>query len=228
MSGDAVTAKTMFAEVVREAPTYAKAQYSLGVLLAMQDEDEQAAARLSAAIALEPNYVEAHVSLAELSRKRGRLQEAVSHYDRALAADSRLPEAALGRALTLIRLERYGEAIDRLREARQGHPASPWLAHALARLLAAAPDDRLRDGRQALGVMTALTPNDQRLDFGETMSMVLAEVGRYEEAAAWQRAAIELARRAGQAEQTARMTERLELYAAGRPSRRPWRPEELK
>jgi hypothetical protein len=30
------------------------------------------------------------------------------------------------------------------------HPEQPVFAHALARLLAAAPDDRVRDGRRAL------------------------------------------------------------------------------
>ena len=227
LSGDVAGARATFEQLVRTTPAFAKGHYSLGMLLAEEGQIEGALARLSTALTHEPNYVEARVGLAELLRRRGRLGEAVTEYDRALALDPRLPEAALGRALTLIRLERYAEAVDRLREARQVHPEAPWLAHALARLLSAAPDGRIRDGQQAVAVMEALGQDAQRLDFGETMAMALAEVGRQEDAVRWQRAAIELARQAGQTGQVTRMVERLQLYESGRPSRRPWRPEEL-
>jgi tetratricopeptide (TPR) repeat protein len=228
LSGDVRAAEGTFADVVRESPTYAKAHYSLGVLLAAQGRDEEAIARLSGAVGHEPAYVDAHVGLAELLRKSGRLREAVAHYDRALALDPRISAAALGRALTLIRLQRYTEALDRLRGSVRGHPEEPWFAHALARLLAAAPDDRVRDGRQALAVIESLSEQDRRLDLGETMAMALAEVGRYEEAATWQRHAIEAARKTGQTDLAVVMAERLRLYESDRPSRTPWRPEELR
>lgn len=227
LSGDVAGAKTTFEQVVRTTPTYAKAHYSLGMVLAEEGKSEAAVARLSTALRYEPHYVEARVGLAELLRRRGRLGDAVTEYDRALALDPRLQEAALGRAITLIRLQRYAEAVRRLREAREIHPEAPWLAHALARLLAAAPDDRLRDGRQAVTVMESLGQDLQRLDFGETMAMALAEAGRQADAVRWQRAAIDLARQAGQSGQTTRMVERLQSYESGRPWRQPWRPEEL-
>ena len=59
----------------------------------------------------------------------------------------------------------------------------------------------------------------------ETMAMALAEVGRYPEAATWQRDAIALARKAGFTELLARMTENLRLYERGRPCRLPWGSE---
>ena len=37
------------------------------------------------------------------------------------------------------------------------HPDQPDVAHMLARLLAAAPDDRVRDGRRAMEIVQDLT-----------------------------------------------------------------------
>lgn len=228
LSGDLRAAETAFAQVVKESPTFAKAHFSLGVLLASQGRDAEAMPRLSAAVTHDPAYVEAHVSLAELLRKVGQLEKATTYYDRALALDPRLSAAALGRAVTLIRMKRYSEAAERLRGSVEAASDEPWLTHALARLLAAAPDDRVRDGRRALAAMDRLSPQDQRVDLGETMAMALAEVGRYQEAVTWQRGAIEAARQKGELDRAAWMAERLRLYESGRPSRIPWRPDELR
>jgi tetratricopeptide (TPR) repeat protein len=227
MLGDARQARAIWEEITRTSPDYVRAQYSLGVLLESEGRYEEALARYTAAVTREPGYVEAHVRLAELMRMAGRLEQAVDHYDRALALDPRVQEAALGRALTLIRLRRYEEARDRLHEAVRTNP-NPPIAHALARVLAAAPDSRVRDGREAEAIMLKLSAEEQRLDQGETMAMVLAERGRYEEAAAWQRHAIESALQAGQRERAALMARNLRLYESREPSRAPWREDELR
>ena len=59
-------------------------------------------------------------------------------------------QASFGYAMGLVRLGRYHEARDRLERDVQSFPDQPGLAHALARLLAAAPDDRVRDGARAV------------------------------------------------------------------------------
>jgi hypothetical protein len=137
-----------------------------------------------------------------------------------------MSEAAFEHAMALVALKRYREARDRLSEAARLHPGEPVFAHALVRLLAAAPDDRVRDGRQALAVMQALPAEQQRLDMGEGMAMALAEVGRYEEAATWQRGAMAAAHEAGNTDLAQRMAGNLRLYQAGRPARTPWRDED--
>lgn len=228
LSGDLRAAETTFAQVAKESPTFAKAHFSLGVLLASQGRDAEAIQRLSAAVTQEPAYVDGHVTLAELLRNVGQLENAIDHYDRALALDPRLSAAALGRAVTLIRMKRYGEAVKRLHGSVERGSDEPWLTHALARLLAAAPDDSVRDGRRALAAIERLSLQDQRLDLGETMAMALAEVGRFQEAATWQRNAIEAARRKGEKERATLMSERLRVYESGRPNRMPWRPDELR
>ena len=78
------------------------------------------------------------------------------------------------------------------------YPDQPGFAHALARLLAAAPDDRVRDGRRALALMQTLLQQQKTMALAETMAMTLAESGEYEQAVKWQRDAMAAAEPGGQ------------------------------
>ena len=60
----------------------------------------------------------------------------------------------------------------RLEQAARSFPDQPGFAHALARLLAAAPDDRIRDGARAASIMAELLKTQQTLAMAETMAMI--------------------------------------------------------
>jgi tetratricopeptide (TPR) repeat protein len=126
-------------------------------------------------------------------------------------------------ATTLVRLRRYPEARNRLNEARRVHPGEPELTDLLVRLLAAAPDDQVRDGRRAMALMQELLKGLPRVDVRETMAMTLAELGQYDEAARWQREAIAAAEQAGRADLARLMADNLALYEQRRPCRTPLR-----
>ena len=64
--------------------------------------------------------------------------------------------------MALVRLRRYREARDRLADAMNIYPDQPGFAHALARVLAAAPDDGVRDGRRALALVQTLLKHSRR------------------------------------------------------------------
>ena len=51
--------------------------------------------------------------------------------------------------------------------------------HPLARLLAAASEDQVRDGRRALTIVETLLEEEQSFLLGETLAMTLAELGQY-------------------------------------------------
>ena len=218
MMEDARGAREQFEEAVRVAPDYAKAHYSLGVLLAASGRDNEAIDRFLAAVRYDPDYVEARLWLAGVLRRTGRLDEALSHYAQVVTTDPRVG-GVFGYAATLVGLRRYQEARDRLAELVKVYPDQPMFAHALARLLVAAPDARVRDGLEAMAVLDAL-PEEQRItDFGETLAMTLAELEYYEDAARWQREGIATARRAGREDLVPRMAEKLGQYERGRPWR---------
>ena len=103
------------------------------------------------------------------------------------------------------------------------YPDRMAFAHALVRLLAAVPDDRVRDGPGAMKVMDDLLRKEQRsTDLDEMMAMTLAALERYDEAVRWQRQAIAAAEQAGRGDIVKRLAATLSLYEHHKPCRTPW------
>jgi tetratricopeptide (TPR) repeat protein len=233
MTGDVNGAEQQFEAVVRESPgegvdeSTAKAHYSLAVLRASSGRSQDAIEHFSAAVTYQPNYVEAQLALAEALRRAGRAEASLAPYRKAIDINPRASQARLGYAFALARLGRYREARDWLAEAVVLAPDRPELSHALARLLVAAPDDRVRDGQRAMIIVQQLLKGQKTTDLGETMAMTLAELGDFDEAAAIQRGVMSAARDAGLAGAVRRMTENLRLYEHHQPCRTPWRDEEV-
>jgi hypothetical protein len=122
----------------------------------------------------------------------------------------------------LVRLGRYREARTRLEADVRTYPEQPGFAHALARLLAAAPDDAVRDGRRALTIVEALMTEGRSPATGETMAMALAETGRFDDAVRWQRDVLAAAQKAARTEMIPRLSANLRLYQNRQPCREPW------
>jgi tetratricopeptide (TPR) repeat protein len=228
MAGDVPGATEQFKQVIDASPaggideSAAKAHYSLGVLLASLGRSNEALEHLTRAVDFQPSYVEARLALADTLRHVGQPQSALAHYKEAAAVNPRSVQAQLGYALALIDLRRYQDARVWLSGAVERHPDQPELALALARVLAAAPDDRVRDGRRAMAIVQDLLKDQKDTDLGETMAMAFAELGDYERAAGVQRGVMAAARDAGLQEAVRRMEENLRLYERHRPCRRLW------
>ena len=208
---------------MRRTPAYARAHYSLGVLLEEEGAILQALARYTSAVRYDADYAAARLRLAGLLRRSGRPGDAMAQYTRVAQIDPAIFEAPFGQAMVLVSEGRWPAARDQLLDGMAQYPSAPAFPLALARVLAAAPDSQVRDGVRALAVMERLSEEQQRMDLGETLAMALAEVGRFDEAAALQREAIE----AAPAEIAQRMAANLALYESGQPCRTPWRDGEI-
>ena len=101
-------------------------------------------------------------------------------------------------------------------------PDQPGFPHALARLLAAAPDDRVRAGGRAESIMAELLKTQRTPAMTETMAMALAEQSRFDEAIRWQQDAIAAATSADRGDLASRLTVNLRRYQARQPCRVPW------
>jgi tetratricopeptide (TPR) repeat protein len=233
LSGDVQSAAAQFREVVRAAPpdgideSVAKAHYSLAVLLGSNGKNQDAIEHLSAAVKYQPNYVEAQLALADTWRRSGRADLSLAPYLEAVKINPRAAQARLGYAIALASLGRYRDARDWLVDATALAPDRPELAHALARLLATAPDASVRDGQRAKAIVEKLLEGQKTTDLGETMAMTLAELGEYSRAAAIQRDIMTAARKAGFHDAVQRMSENLRLYERRQPNRTPWRSDEV-
>jgi tetratricopeptide (TPR) repeat protein len=228
LRGDVKGAMERFEEVTRLAPpegfdeSSAKAFYSLGVIMASSGRNREAIERFSAAVRYNPNYVEALTGLADALRRGGRVEESLKTYTEIVRINPRAAEARFGYAMGLVRLRRYREARDWLVEATRAQPDQPDLALALARILAAAPDNSVRDGARAMAITEELFKGTKTTVLGETLAMALAEVGQYEEAVKIQRGVLDAAKRAGLQSEVREMAANLRLYEQRQPCRRPW------
>lgn len=228
MTGDLPGAVQWFGEALREAPdgvqdeAVAKAHYSVGVLMATAGRGDEAIRHLSAAVRYSHTYVEAFQALGDSLRRAGRSKEALAPYAEAIRIRPQSADARFGYGMALVRLGRYREARDWFVDAARLQPDRPELTHALARLLASAPDDGVRDGRRAKVLADELSKGARTTDLGETMAMMQAELGNFTEAAAIQRAVMDASRRAGFESDLPRMAVYLQLYERGQPSRVPW------
>ena len=228
MMGDRAGAEAQFQQAVRTSPDYFPAQYSLGVLLQEQGKHAAAVERFTAAVRARPDYAEAQLRLATSLRRVGRAKEALVQYRQILAANANVSEARFGQAMALVQLGRYQDARDHLRADVDAYPEQPVFAHGLARLLAAAPDDRVRDGERAMALVGELLTKEQRtLELGETMAMALAAATRYDEAVKVQRDLMRGVETAGLQQVVPRLAANLALYERGQPCRTPWPAGEI-
>ena len=228
MMGDVAGAQDQFERVVRTSPGYHLAQYSLAVLFQTQGRHAEAIEHLSAALEIKPNYTDARLRFANGLRHVGRAADALPQYDQVLVETPDNAEARFNRAIAFVQLHRYRDARRALSDAMKTYPDQPFFAHGLARLLASAPDDTVRDGGQALALVQTLLGKEQRtLDLGETFAMALAASGRFDEAASVQRDLLKGAANSSLHAVVARLAHNLERYERREPCLTPWTDGEL-
>ena len=221
-TGDAPAARVQLEAAVSLDPGFAAPHFLLGTLLERSGRDGEAIDHFRMAADADAGMSAAHLRLGDALRRTGGLEAALRHYRRVQGAQARF-----GEAMALVRLGRYGEARQVLDAAGERYPGEPSFPHARARLLAAAPDDGVRDGALALALVEGLVAEGYRTaGVAETMAMALAELGRFEEAVEWQGRAMQVAADAARRDVARGMSANLARYQRNEPCRTPWRDDE--
>jgi tetratricopeptide (TPR) repeat protein len=224
--GDGTGAVEQFNEALRLDPNFVKAHYSLALIESDAGQPAPAIQHLQAALKAQPGYVEARLLLADVLRRSGQADASLPLYAQVVSQDPRIPEARFGYAAALIRLRRWAEARDYLADAMRVYPNELAFANALARVLAAAPDDKVRDGQRAIATAQSVIAQVRATETLETMAMAQAETGQFTEAVRWQQDAIAAAERNGQRGIAERIADNVRLYESRKPCRTPWRADE--
>lgn len=217
LTGDRDGAIAQYREALRLDAENATAHFNLGLLLSERGEVKDATDHMAKVVEKRPEDAEARRTLAKLLRDGGRADEALAEYAKAMELEPGDENARLGHAETFVRLGRYKEARQSLEESLRVLPASGRLSHGLARLLAACPDPSVRDGARALDLAKTVWNALPASGHAETVALALAELGRCEEAAEWQREAIAAARKEGA--DPGRLAQALVGYEKGAPCR---------
>lgn len=192
--------------------------------LARAGRGAESESALERAVASEPQSGAAQIALAESLRAAGRCEEALPHYASGL---ERLPSEVVGRiqyVFCLVTLGRFQAARDVLEPAIASPPVDPEIVDAMARLLAAAPDDAVRDGLRAVQLAESLQRQRTSIDARETLAMAYAEAGQFTTAIRWQSEAIAMATAEGQSEWLETLNANLARYRRKEPARTLWPP----
>ena len=223
---DARGALEQYEQALRLDPDLAEAHFGLADLLERGGREQEALEAFKAAVAANPNFIAAQLRLADALRRTDQLEESLPHYRQVIALEPADLAARFGEAMALVRLARYAEARDRLAEGITVHPDQPIFRQALARILSAAPDDRVRDGERAWKLVEGMSKEQSHPGAFETLAMVLAELGHFDLALDWQRLAMSAAARAGRPDVAQKMAVNLARYVQRQPCRVPWRDDD--
>lgn len=221
-NGDPSGALAEFRDAVRLSPGLAKAHYGIGVVTEAAGRDAEALEAFAAAVKSDPDYAEARLSFGDALRRSGRDADALPQYEAVIRISPSASPAYFGYAMALVHAKRWTEARAALDRAVTTFPDQAGFAHALARVLAAAPDDRVRDGRRAVAIVQGLLRSQRTLELAQTMAMAFAEVGQFDDAVQWQRDAIDAAIRSNRRDLSLKFAENLSRYEKRLPCRTPW------
>nr|VFK50619.1 MAG: Tfp pilus assembly protein PilF [Candidatus Kentron sp. TC] len=226
MLGDPDGASRAFGAVLERKPNHDKANYFLGRLLWEKGQKELAAAHFRTTLEMDPRHGGAHFFVAESLMQQGDFQRAADHFRRVSEIlpedlESRQREAA---ALVAGGAPMHPKARNRIVDALKAHPDDPVLSRQLARILAGSPNPDARDGRRALTLAMELFSRRSTMENAELVAMAHAERADFDEAVAYQQAALDTAFQyygPYEVQLLDRLKSNLDIYLAKQPYRIP-------
>jgi tetratricopeptide (TPR) repeat protein len=227
LSGDRAGARAALGEARARQPDNALAAFLLGVLSDEAGDTEAAAAAYREALRAAPEHPGAHYHLADLLLRGGDYAGAAAHYRASLRGSPGNSHARLRLALALIGARASDREVVEVLEAVGDDPDLPEITYLLASLLAASPDESVRDGERAVALAERLIARSAAAEHAEVLAMAHAERGDFDRAVETATAAIGPALALGRSDLLARLAERSERFRAREPSRAPWPVEDL-
>jgi tetratricopeptide (TPR) repeat protein len=222
-SGKAEEAVAELRRAVSLDPAFAAAHCNLGAALAKTGAQDEAATEVDRALAIDPQHAPAHHHLGQILAERGKPGEAIASWRRALEITPDYPEASDALAAALRNRVEIAAALNQLRKAIELRPDDVRLLRHLAWVLATCRDERFRSGGEALSLARkALLLTGGRDTAGlETLAAAYAETGRFPDASATARRALEVALRQRNDESVSSIRACIALYDALTPLRTP-------
>ncbi len=226
--GDVSGALTEYHEALRLSSRNPRLHYNLGLAYTLQKAHPKALEHYRTAVNLDPDLEKAHFNAANLLMRLQDQGQAERHYARVVELNPSDTFSRFMQAMAFVRLRNYQEARSLLEESHRAFPEDIDITHALARLLAASPDDTVRDGRLALEFVREVFNAQQDIAFEhvETLAMAFAEARQFEKAAQVQLEMIQEVSQGGRGDLAALLEDNLSRYQKGQACRQPWRDDD--
>ncbi len=132
-------------------------QYNLAASLVMSGDTAGARKVLTEALEVDPRHLPSRYLLGVAQAQEERFTEAVQSFQAVIEQDPSNIEARLDLGRALWEMGRYADAIAAFRDAARVAPNNPEVVREVAWSLAVCPEDKLRDGAEALKIALALT-----------------------------------------------------------------------
>jgi tetratricopeptide (TPR) repeat protein len=211
-----------FEKAIAIKPNFAEAHYNLGRALAAKGQLDEAMPHFEEAIAINPSFAEAHSDLGCALAMAEQYSQAIPHLEKALALKPDLVEAHyyLGESLYFSQA-RTQEALAHWRKALRLDPNFARAMNGAAHVLAAGPEASDRNGVEAvkLAERAVQVSGGRNPIYLDTLAAAYAEAGRFPDAIATARQALELATQQHRARLVEALNTRIKLYEARQPYR---------
>jgi tetratricopeptide (TPR) repeat protein len=211
---DYSSAERLWQDTVRKQPDNQRARVAYAEALANAGRLEEAEAQYRAAVQLAPADATALARLGGVLAARGKLDEAIEHFERALTSRPGDLDADRGLGLAYAARSQDALALPHLERALAAQPGDVAVLGQFATILADSRDLSLRDGPRAVDLAERAVRLTSRHDPTslEILSVALASVDRYADAAAAATEALAIARRRGNQALAARLEYRANAY----------------
>jgi protein O-mannosyl-transferase len=214
-------AATVLTEALKLDPKNADANRNFGIALVNQGKRAEAIRYFSEAVRIQPGNSDMRFNLGLALLEENQPRQAAEQFIECLRINSNETRSHYRLAVALSQQHKTRDAIFHYHEALRLTPEFPDALNELARLLACAPEDDLREGSEAVKLAEkacAMTKNQQP-NMLTTLAAAYAEAGRFQDAIAAAQRARNLAASNGQSALAAKAGELLELCQSGRPLR---------
>ena len=219
--GDAIKA---FSEIIRTNPRDADAYNNRGVVWHHKGDDDRAIADYTKALDIDPLFSNAYNNRGVAWFHKGDDDRAIADYTEAVEINPRYANAYNNRGGAWHRKGEYGRAIADYTKALELNPNYANAYNSQAWILATCPDEKYRDGGQAVELAQKAVELDPGVNTLDTLAAAYAEVGRFGDAITTEERVLSLLSIESEAEGLREYIEHLESYK----SHKPWREKMVK